>query len=1190
MSTINNYTISKSLNGINYINADEITTDVFNVNNISATQLNVSGASTFSQPPNMSGANISTSSIPYQSISGYQNIVLKNSGNEYNAGTTSLTNYMYADNNVSNGAFFVNNQGAIGYWDNTTNIWTIDSTGLQTIRNITFSPNSPDNNKLTAFPARKLLMGDNAILLRGGVDFNHYIKYVNYVTGGSGERIDGVWIQGYAGGALCSSSATYTNQIHLKWQYGAITSVAPHTFTGGINANATQTIDFGTNAPTMKGTNITNIPDSAISSNVVLKNTSNTITGTIIPLWGTSGYTGCYKLGDNIGTYHNTLSTNNIAYGNYSLNGAYNSNPLYTRASENVCLGHYTGYKFSDLVGDNSTSCNRNVVIGNQALKNAYLNTNDNVVIGYQAGLNTPVLTNCVIIGSGALKLNGAGQTNSTIIGYNNMTSAGANAGDNTVIGSNNFPVFNGNSGICIGSNNADVMDDNNGGLIIGSFSASDHTIGTGCYYIGKFTGNHNATGYNNIYMGNFINGNSGAYYNTYAIGHFDNGIGQAAIQDDNEFVITGCQTGTGWARLTLPNKNYVYCCQYPQNFSTFTLNFRTGDVVVLPSGVNIIYLPTPDTYDYNNGARFTFIRNYSNSFNVSLIINAPSGNKILDSNGNPQTTITLAPNITVFTLYCINSFTNTNTWVIENNLTRCQDLIGSFTNITYSGRIINTNINNNTIIGNNNSTNSYSNCILIGNNAGKFLTNANATITAIGHDALYSLSGSSFQNCAIGTQTLYNLQSGNYNLAVGSYNGNALNVDCFLNYSLGHNVLTSSYYPPSTYILYSGATISVLSTTITLSAIPANLKAGCKINTYDVTGTKFEATVQSFNPTTFVLTLASGIKCQTGTYVLFYDIGKLTATYTMPTTTTGTTFTITPGLTINTGAQIGYRASATLAQSNTVISYNSTTGLLTTGSSITVFGGTIMYFNNSNEFFGTAVNKNSVAGTQSLNRVCSYATNNTSFGYNSLSCNDGALYKSFLGGNNNTCFGSNSGASISFLSSNNTFIGAYADASTNDVYNIQQSTAIGYGAKVNGSNQIVLGTTSEVVVFPSKQIVFGGAGLTQWYPNSIGATYTANASMSSPFSGHYFINSATTLTFTLPAITTDMVGLTFTFRRVNATISAVMNVLATGTNTVMGYNSGTNSLPPTTAVLMPANICAATVRCVNIGLWCIYP
>ena len=68
--------------------------------------------------------------------------------------------------------------------------------------------------------------------------------------------------------------------------------------------------------------------DARLSSNVPLKNASNIFTGAIIPKWDTTNFPGSYKIGDNIGTFLNTLSSNNICYGNYCLNGAYNSNPL----------------------------------------------------------------------------------------------------------------------------------------------------------------------------------------------------------------------------------------------------------------------------------------------------------------------------------------------------------------------------------------------------------------------------------------------------------------------------------------------------------------------------------------------------------------------------------------------------------------------------------------------------------------------------------------------------------------------------------------------------------------------------------------------------------------------------------------------------------------------------------------------
>jgi len=52
-------------------------------------------------------------------------------------------------------------------------------------------------------------------------------------------------------------------------------------------------------------------------------------------------------------------------------------------------------------------------------------------------------------------------------------------------------------------------------------------------------------------------------------------------------------------------------------------------------------------------------------------------------------------------------------------------------------------------------------------------------------------------------------------------------------------------------------------------------------------------------------------------------------------------------------------------------------------------------------------------------------------------------------------------------MSGNNTFIGAFTDISGNAT-NITNSTALGYNATIDASNQIVLGTTSEFVCIPS--------------------------------------------------------------------------------------------------------------------------
>jgi hypothetical protein len=73
-----------------------------------------------------------------------------------------------------------------------------------------------------------------------------------------------------------------------------------------------------------------------------------------------------------------------------------------------------------------------------------------------------------------------------------------------------------------------------------------------------------------------------------------------------------------------------------------------------------------------------------------------------------------------------------------------------------------------------------------------------------------------------------------------------------------------------------------------------------------------------------------------------------------------------------------------------------------------------------------------------------------------------------------NTAIGCNSAIHGNTGSSYNTFLGAYTDLYSSDVP-FQKSTAIGYNSKINESNQIVLGTSTENVYIPGKYVNIGG-------------------------------------------------------------------------------------------------------------------
>ena len=122
---------------------------------------------------------------------------------------------------------------------------------------------------------------------------------------------------------------------------------------------------------------------------------------------------------------------------------------------------------------------------------------------------------------------------------------------------------------------------------------------------------------------------------------------------------------------------------------------------------------------------------------------------------------------------------------------------------------------------------------------------------------------------------------------------------------------------------------------------------------------------------------------------------------------------------------------------------------------------------------------------------------NNTAAGYNALGSN--------TTGSNNTAIGYNAG-SANVDGSFNTYIGYNANANAG---NYSFSTAIGANALITGSNQIVLGTSAETVVFP--RIVRHLAPPITIYGAS-GQIYPANSTTTLLFILPYYIGTYTNI------------------------------------------------------------------------------
>jgi hypothetical protein len=182
----------------------------------------------------------------------------------------------------------------------------------------------------------------------------------------------------------------------------------------------------------------------------------------------------------------------------------------------------------------------------------------------------------------------------------------------------------------------------------------------------------------------------------------------------------------------------------------------------------------------------------------------------------------------------------------------------------------------------------------------------------------------------------------------------------------------------------------------------------------------------------------------------------------------------------------------------------------------------------------------NQINNASAINNVCIGTQVLASTGTNNVS--------------NNTCIGFQSGYGFGQSGSRNTLIGATTNFNAASAFS--DSTALGYGATITASNQIMIGRTSENVVMPGTALV-----LNQYVHSGYGLI-TANATISAPYFEIYAIAtpSATAISLTLPTPVVGLVGLKLTFRRVNANAAQV--------NSSQGYYPFTSNTVTSTILL----------------------
>ena len=150
----------------------------------------------------------------------------------------------------------------------------------------------------------------------------------------------------------------------------------------------------------------------------------------------------------------------------------------------------------------------------------------------------------------------------------------------------------------------------------------------------------------------------------------------------------------------------------------------------------------------------------------------------------------------------------------------------------------------------------------------------------------------------------------------------------------------------------------------------------------------------------------------------------------------------------------------------------------------------------------------------------------NVAFGQTAGAYNTSGTYNTYLGtktglynacGDYNTYIGYNAGSTgpAGTTGSYNTFIGSNTGA-TGGLTGFNYSTAIGFNAQINASNQIVLGTSNQTVS------ILGGL-------NASIVTFTSNATITFPFKQIYIVkllsSASPTITISLPQMQTYFAG-----------------------------------------------------------------
>ncbi len=361
-------------------------------------------------------------------------------------------------------------------------------------------------------------------------------------------------------------------------------SLAGATITGALTVSGTQTINFGTNAPTMSGANISSasIPDAAHSSNVALLTGAQTFSGAKT---FTGGITATGTQTITFGTNAPTMSGANIATGTIppaALSGG--ALTLYATYDQGITTSTNQSVKLttSNYGTSSSTTGYSNVIIGKTNLNNA------------SNAVNTTIC-----IGQSALAAATAG-SNTVAIGYTALTTA--------TTSSNN---------IGIGSSSAYALTTGSYNIAMGSSAAYALTTGSNNVFVGHNSG---IGGTSTDVSGCVAYGNN----TLLKLGSVAPPASQTAINTATTFSVTTFNARTNYN----PNDNCLYCMDGNNTSSTITFKYNlstsTYSVIrtISPMSNSLTFFIAPGAnrgFLYNNSRGIGYFFNLYDASNIAM-------------------------------------------------------------------------------------------------------------------------------------------------------------------------------------------------------------------------------------------------------------------------------------------------------------------------------------------------------------------------------------------------------------------------------------------------------------------------------------------------------------------------------------------------------------------------------------------